>query len=190
MYCPEKIREFEENSCVHWSFMEIRRGSMDAFFLETSVEQLRTLQHVTNTCWKFQPIFKCKKYMLATCQTFFRINNVSFSSRMVLLVYGGNRTALSLYGQLNPFHEGIMATPSSQARECLPCSLYPLLARKLTFLPKVWLRTCMNLLDKASDYRFVMAWENACYSRLYRCCASRRLMFQPFTHIWVESEYV
>ena len=56
---------------------------MDAFFLATSVEQLRTLQHVTNTWWKFQQIIKCKKYMLATCQIFFQINNVSFSSRMV-----------------------------------------------------------------------------------------------------------
>ena len=81
--CPKKPREFEENLCVHWSFMEIRRGSMDAFFLGSSMEQLRTLQHVTDTWWKFQQIIKCKKYMLATCQIFFWINNVSFSSRMV-----------------------------------------------------------------------------------------------------------
>ena len=49
----------------------VRPLNMDAFFLGTSVEQVRTLQHVTNTWWKFQQIIKCKKYMPATCQTFF-----------------------------------------------------------------------------------------------------------------------
>ena len=51
----------------------------------------------TNTWWKFQQIIKCKKYMLATCQIFFRINNVFFSSRLVrwkiglvFSAYGGN----------------------------------------------------------------------------------------------------
>ena len=60
MDCPENL--------------EIRRKVVrplkfygNPFFLGTSVEQLRTLQHVTNTWWKVQQMIKCKKYMLATC---------------------------------------------------------------------------------------------------------------------------
>ena len=39
--------------------------------------------HVRDTCMKFLGINRCKFYMLVTCRTRFRINNVSFSSTMV-----------------------------------------------------------------------------------------------------------
>ena len=53
------------------------------------------------------------------------------------------------------------------------------------------LRTCMNLLDKASDYRFAMACENM--RDLPDFTASVQVvdfMLQPFLHIRVESEHV
>ena len=40
--------------------------------------------HVRDACMKIVGIIKCKFYMLVTCRKCFRINNVSFSSTMVL----------------------------------------------------------------------------------------------------------
>ena len=44
----------------------------------------RVPAHVRDTCMKFWEIHKCKVYMLVTCRKCIRINNVSFSSAMVL----------------------------------------------------------------------------------------------------------
>ena len=66
-----------------------------------------------------------------------------------------------------------------------PCRLYPPRTRKLTFLPRVSLHTCMNLPDKEFVFRFAMAYSSCGITSLKGAVHVDSIMFQTSMSISV-----